>query len=112
LKEGPTVPVYDPNEGMYFTRVIGDAYAKSEVMDQAMAALQNAPQLAKVDQGADFETIRTTLEKPDLQLTFQSVEPLANAPFLRVAVYADSEGTKYSVAIEKKTLAGIEPGLS
>ena len=32
LKEGPTVRVYDPSEGIYFNMVIGDAYAKSEIM--------------------------------------------------------------------------------
>ena len=112
LKEGPTVEIFDPGEGTYVQRVIGDAYAQGSIMERAMNALHDAPQLAKVDQEADTSLIRAAMENPDLSLSFQCVRGLANAPFIQSAVYVDDSGTKYSVSTDKGILTGIEPNLS
>jgi len=32
LKDGPTVMIYDPDDGIYYNRVIGATYAKNEIM--------------------------------------------------------------------------------
>ena len=111
LAEGPTVPVYDPATGLYDDRVIGDAYAKSEIMVDAMGALRDAPQMAKVDQAVHTAAIREALDNPDLQLTFQKISSLANAPSISTAVYADEQGALYSVAIDASRLAAIEPAV-
>ncbi|MCE5207195.1 MAG: helix-turn-helix transcriptional regulator [Chloroflexi bacterium] len=112
LAEGPTVPVYDPATGLYDDRVIGDAYAKSEIMVDAMGALRDAPQMAKVDQAAHTAAIREALDNPDLQLTFQQISSLANAPWIgSTAVYVDEQGALYSVAIDASRLAAIEPAV-
>ncbi len=73
LKDGPTVMVYDPNDGMVYQRVIGDTHAKSEIMTGAIETLHQAPQMAKVDQEANITQIRKTLGNPDLQLTFRGI---------------------------------------
>ncbi len=109
LAEGPTVMIYDPNEGIYYKRVIGDTYAKSEIMTAAMESLRQAPQVAKVDQEAQVTQVRKSMGDPGLQLTFQGVQNLANAPWISAAVYTDAMGTKYWVAIDADRLAGIEP---
>jgi len=109
LKEGPTVRVYDPSEGIYFNRVIGDAYAKSEIMSSALESLRLAPQMSMVNQEADFNLIRQVMAKPDLELTFVGVQNLANAHWIDAAIYTDDVGTKYWIAIEDSRLAQIEP---
>jgi DNA-binding CsgD family transcriptional regulator len=109
LKDGPTVMVYDPNDGMYYQRVIGDTHARSEIMTDAIETLRLAPQMAKVDQGANITQIRQTLGNPDLQLTFQGIRGLANAPWVQAASYTDEAGATYWVAIDAGRLAGIDP---
>ncbi len=109
LAGGPVVPVYNPDDGTYNNRVIGDAYAKSEVMTDAIEAFHQAPQLAKVNQAAQTAHIRDILDQPDLPLTFDGVSNLANAPWISTAVYVDEAGTRYSVAIDRSRLAAIEP---
>jgi DNA-binding CsgD family transcriptional regulator len=109
LKDGPTVMVYDPSDGIYYQRVIGDTHAKSEIMTDAIETLRQAPQLAKVDQEANITQIRKTLGNPDLQLTFQGMRGLANAPWVQAAIYIDEVGATYWVAIEAGRLAGIDP---
>ena len=103
------VMIYDPDDGIYYNRVIGDTYAKSEIMSDAIEALHQAPQMAKVDQEANITQIREILGNPDMPLTFQGVQGLANAPGIEAAVYADGAGTTYSVAIDAGRLAGIDP---
>jgi len=112
LKDGPTVRVYDPDEGSYFDRVIGDAYAKGELMASAMQTLQDAPQLALIDQNAFMDKIRQTLGDPNLELIFQGISQLANAQGIRAATYTDAAGNTYSVAISAKLLVGIDPALT
>lgn len=109
LHEGPTVRVYDPSEGKYFNMVIGDAYAKSEIMASSMETLRLAPVMSAVNQDADINLIRQVMDKPDLELTFVGILNLANAPWIDAAGYTDNTGTKYWVAIEGGRLAQIEP---
>jgi len=109
LKDGPTVMIYDPDDGIYYNRVIGATYAKNEIMADAMETLRQAPQLAKVDQEANMAQIREILGNPDLSLTFQGIQGLANAHGIEAAIYADGTGTTYSVAIEAGILASIDP---
>ncbi len=109
LNDGPTVMVYDPADGIYYNRVIGDSYAKSEIMTSAIERLHQAPELTKVDQGANIELIRKTLGNPELALTFQRIQGLANAPWVQAAVYMDEAGAEYWVAIDARRLAGIVP---
>ncbi|MFZ2097730.1 MAG: hypothetical protein WAV05_13955 [Anaerolineales bacterium] len=109
LKEGPTVRVYDPSEGKYFNILIGDGYAKSEIMSSSMDTLRLAPVMAAVNQNADINLIRQVMDKPDLELTFVGILNLANAPWIDAAVYDDDIGTKYWVSIEGDRLAQIEP---
>jgi hypothetical protein len=109
LKDGPTVMVYDPDDGIYYNRVIGDSYAKSEIMTSAIERLHQAPEMAKVDQGGNIAQIRETLGNPELVLTFQRIQGLANAPWVQAAVYTDEAGAQYWVAIDAGRLAGIDP---
>jgi len=39
--------------------------------------------------------LRQIMGKPDLQLTFQSVGGIPNAPWQSVALYTDETGAKY-----------------
>jgi DNA-binding CsgD family transcriptional regulator len=111
LLEGPIVDIYDPSDGIYYKRVIGDTYAKSEIMRQAMEAFRQAPKIAKVNQKVQIAHIQAVLDQPDLQLTFQGIENLANAPSISAAVYADEAGTRYSVAIDQGLLTAIAPAI-
>ncbi len=109
LKDGPTVMVYDPSDGMVYQRVIGDTHAKSEIMTDAIETLHQAPQMANVDQEANITQIRNTLGNPDLQLTFRGIGGLANAPWVQAAIYTDEAGATYWVALDAGRLAGIDP---
>jgi DNA-binding CsgD family transcriptional regulator len=109
LKDGPTVRVFDPSEGIYFNMVIGEAYAKSEIMASAMDALRVAPQTKMVNQESDSNLIRQVMGIPNLVLSYIGIQPLANAPWIDAAIYSDDTGTKYWMAIEDNRLAQIEP---
>ena len=74
-------------------------------MTDAIETLHQAPQMAKVDQEANITQIRNTLGNPDLQLTFQGIRELANAPWVEAAIYSDEAGATYWVAIEVGRLA-------
>ena len=110
LIDGPTLMIYDPQDGNYYQRIIGDAYAKSEIMSAAIETLHQAPQMAKIDQEAHMTHIREILGNPDMHLTFQGIQGLANAPWITAAIYADDTGATYWVAIEAGCLATIDPG--
>ncbi len=112
LNDGPTVMIYDPDDGNYHQRLIGDAYAKSEIMTGAIETLHQAPQMAKIDQEAHMALIREILGNPDMHLTFQGIQGLANAPWINAALYADEMGATYWVAIDAGCLATIDPGLT
>ena len=109
LKEGPTVAVYDPDDGTYYQRVVGDAFAKGEIMAEAMETLHQAPEMAKIDQGAFISEIRQIMDNPDLSLTFRGISSLANARGLEAATFVDDSGTSYSVAIDAGRLVSIDP---
>jgi hypothetical protein len=112
VKDGPTVRVYDPADGNYYDRVIGDAYAKGEIMADAIQALHGTPpQLTMKEQDNFMDQIRKTLGNPNLGLTFQGVQNLANAWGIKAAVFVDEAGNRYSVAIDAGRLAGIDPPL-
>ncbi len=112
VKDGPTVSVYDPGDGIYYDRVIGDAYAKGEIMSDAIETLHQAPEMAKVNQEAFMAQIRQTMGTPDLQLTFQKISLLDNANGIKAAVFVDDTGTTYAVAISTGRLANINPALT
>lgn len=112
LEEGPTVRAYDPAEGIYFNRLIGDAYAKSEIMSSALETLRLAPLMVKVNQEVDVNLIRQVVDNLDLQLTFNGIQNLANAPWIDAAIYTDDVGTTYRVAVEDGRLAQIEPSFA
>jgi DNA-binding CsgD family transcriptional regulator len=109
LLDGPTIEMYDPNQGAYQKLVAGDTYAKSKVMEKAMNALHDAPIIAGIDQPAQIAVIQAALAQPDLHLAFQKVETMANAPSIHVAIYLDEAGTRYSVTNDTGRLAAIQP---
>ena len=107
LNDGPTLMIYDPDDGNYHQRLVGDAYAKSEIMLDAIQTLHYAPQMAKIDQETHMTQIREILGNPDMPLTFQGIQELANAPWVTAAGYVDDRGVIYWVAIDAGRLAGI-----
>jgi len=58
-------------------------------------AERTAPLLARVNKDADLALLRQIMDKPDLQLTFQSVGGVPNAPWQSAALYTDETGAKY-----------------
>lgn len=103
--------IYDPDEGQYRSIIIGDAIARCEIYGQMLEELRVAPALEKVNQAHDLALIRQIMGRPDLQLTFQSIQLGANAPGRNAALYTDETGAKYYVDIESERLAAIEPHL-
>ena len=112
VKDGPTVSVYDPGDGIYYNRVIGDAYAKGEIMADAIETLHQAPEMAKVDQEDFMAQIRHTMGVPNLPLAFQKISLLDNTRGNEAAVFVDDMGTTYAVAISSGRLASIDPALT
>jgi hypothetical protein len=108
-KNGDTLPVYNPDEGKTYSMLIGDSYARSEILTQAFEALRVAPLMAEINQAADLAQIRQVTGKPDMQLTFMNVQNIANAPHRGAAVYGDQDGVKYWMDIKSGRLAMIEP---
>jgi DNA-binding CsgD family transcriptional regulator len=101
--------VYDPDDGNYRPIGIGDDYARCETYGQMIEEWRVAPLMEKVNQDADITLIRQVMGKPDLQLSFQAIQGIANAPGRSAALYADGTGTNYYVDIETARLAAIEP---
>ncbi len=62
-----------------------------------------------IDQAAQIDLIRSILGQPDLQLTFDSIQGLSNAPGRQAAVYVDATGAKYDIDLLSGRLAAIEP---
>jgi len=58
-------------------------------------AERTAPLPARVNKDADMALLRQIMGKPDLQLTFQSVGGVPNAPWQSAALYTDETGAKY-----------------
>lgn len=106
------ISIYRPEEGKYIKSTFGDPDARCTVFGQMMEEFRVAPMLAKVNQDADMATIRQIVSKPDLKLTFQSVNTIANAPWQNAAIYQDETGTNYYVDADTARLAQIEPNFS
>jgi hypothetical protein len=64
-----------------------------------------------VDQDADMALIHEVVGNPDLQLDFDSIGSLANAPGRSTSIYTDATGTRYYVDLQTGRLAQIEPNL-
>jgi DNA-binding CsgD family transcriptional regulator len=110
LANGHMMLIYDPDQGSYQGRLVGDAYARIEITGQAFEALCNAPALGDVDQDDDIAQIRQVTGKADLSLNFQGIERLANTPGLEAAVYMNDTGTRrYWVEVGSGHLAQIDP---
>ncbi|MEA4908364.1 MAG: helix-turn-helix transcriptional regulator [Anaerolineaceae bacterium] len=108
LEEGDTLLVYDPAEGQYVPMLVGDSYARLELYARALGVLQQAPLAAQVDPAADVAAIRQALGDPDLQLLFQDIRPLANAPAFQAAVYTGPDGGQYWVEMSSGRLVEME----
>jgi hypothetical protein len=68
-----------------------------------------APWLERVNQQRDIALIRQVMGSPALQLTFQTIDPLANARSYQAAIYVDETGTRYGVEISTGVFASLEP---
>jgi DNA-binding CsgD family transcriptional regulator len=101
--------VYNPDEGKYLPIGVGDQYARCTTYGQMIEEWRISPLLANVDQTADMEVIRQITGNPNIQLTFQTIQNLPNAPGRNAALYLDNTGTRYFVDIETARLAVIEP---
>lgn len=104
--------VYSPDEGKHIPIGIGDKYARCETYGQMIEEWRIAPILARVNKEADMALIRQIMGKPDLNLTFQSIDNIANTPGRSAALYTDETGAKYYVDVETARLAAIEPAIS
>src|SRR5574341_371575 len=99
--DGDAIRIYDPDLGTDRSIHISDATARCEVYGQMIEEWRVAPLLEKVNKDADMALIRQIMGEPDLRLTFQSVQGLANAPGRNAALYTDETGAKYYVDIER-----------
>ena len=70
------------------------------------------PPPSGVDQAAQIDLIRRTLGKPDLKLTFDSIQNLANATGRSAATYVDADGSRYRIDLQTGRLAEIDAGLA
>lgn len=107
--DADTILVYDPDDGNYHPIGVGDDYASCETYRRMVDEWQVAPFMENVDQDADMALIRQIMGKPDLHLTFQSVNGVPNAPRRNSASYIDETGAKYYVDLETARLAAFEP---
>lgn len=103
------VVVYDPDEGKYTPIFMGEVIARCNVYGQMLEEFRLAPLLAQVNKDLDMATIREVVGKPDLRLTFQTIQGAANAPGRNAALYVDDTGTRYYVDLETARLVQIEP---
>ncbi len=101
--------IYNPDDGKYYPLYINDSTARCYLYGKMVEEWRTAPLLAKVNKDADMALIRQITGKPDLQLTFQSISGVPNAPWQSAALYTDETGTKYHVDIGTARLAAIEP---
>lgn len=101
--------VYDPSEGKYRPLMLNDEIARCDIYGRMMEEWRVAPLMEKVDQGADMALIRQVVGKPDLQLSFQTIQGTANALWRSAALYVDETGMNYYVDIESARLTEIEP---
>lgn len=66
---------------------------------------------AQFDPATQITLIRRALGRPDLQLTYDSIQGLTNAPSRQAAVYLDPSGSKYYVDLQTGRFSALEPGL-
>ena len=104
-----TVVIYDPDEGKYTPLYMGDVIARCDIYGQMLEEFRLAPLLANVNKDLDMATIRQVVNKPDLRLTFQTIQGTANAPGRSAAIYVDDTGTLYYVDLRTARLVQIEP---
>lgn len=102
-------PVYDPDEGKYRPLFYGEVIARCEIFGQMLEEFRLAPWLERVNQQRDIALIRQVMGSPALQLTFQTIDPLANARSYQAAIYVDETGTRYGVEISTGVFASLEP---
>ena len=110
LVEGPVIEVYDPVQGIYVKWLVGEAYARSESMFEAMYNLSLAAQMDGINEVYQKNIIRESWGNHDLALEFSGIRPLANAPGFRAVLYQDEAGNTYSVELESDLLVMVEPG--
>ena len=101
--------IYNPDDGKYHPLYINDSSARCYLYGKMVEEWRTAPLLAKVNKDADVALIRQIIGQSDLQLTFQSVSGVPNAPWQSAALYTDETGAKYYVDIDTARLAAIEP---
>lgn len=104
-----TVVIYDPDEGKYTPIFMGEVIARCDVYGQMLEEFRLAPLLANVNKDLDMATIRQVVNKPELRLTFQTIQGTANAPGRNAALYVDDTGTRYYIDLETARLVQIEP---
>lgn len=104
-----TVVIYDPDEGKYKPIYMGEVIARCNVYGQMLEEFRLAPLLVNVNKDLDMTTIRRVVNKPDLRLTFQTIQGTANAPGRNAALYVDDTGTRYYVDLKTARLVQIEP---
>ncbi len=104
-----TVVIYDPDKGKYTPIYMGDVIARCHIYGQMLEEFRLAPLLANVNQELNMATIRQVVGKPDLRLTFQTIEGTANAPRRNAALYVDDTGTRYYIDLKTARLVQIEP---
>lgn len=103
-----TLVIYDPDEGKYITIFMGEVIARCNIHAQMLEEFRLAPLLAKVNKDLDMATIRQVVNKPDLRLTFQTIQGTANAPGRNAALYVDDTGTQYYVDLKTGRLVQFE----
>ncbi len=104
-----TVLIYNPDDGKYLPFVINEQYARCTVYIWMLEERRAALLSTKMNKEADIALIRQITGKPDLNLTFQSISNIANAPGRNTALYTDETGAKYYIDIDTARLAQIEP---
>ena len=110
---GPTnsnsISIFHPVYGKNIQTIIGDDYASCLMYSQMMKEWENAPFLNLVEFDKDIEMLQMFLGNPSLELTFENIMLVANAPWFNAAIYSGNKGIKYHVEIESGVLAIIEP---
>lgn len=104
-----SLSVYDPEEGKYRSLYYGEVVARCEIFGQMLEEYRLAPWLERVNQERDIALIRQMMGNPSLALTFQTIDPLANAPSYQAAIYVDETGARYGVEINSGVFALLQP---
>jgi hypothetical protein len=103
------LPVYRPDDGIYLPMIVGDIDARCLVWGEMVDEFRLAPWLKRVNQERDLALIRQVMSSPALNLKFETINSLANAPAYQAAIYVDETGARYGIEISTGTFASIEP---